>query len=37
MRALSITMTVALRQVDRRAVIAWKRMPRAQEGAVAST
>ena len=37
MRALGITTTDALRQVDHRAVIAWERMQREQEGAAAST
>jgi len=37
MRALDITTTGALRQVDHRAVIAWERMQREQEGAKAST
>jgi len=37
MRALGITTTAALRQVDHRAVIAWERMQREQEGAKAST
>ena len=37
MRALGITSTDALRQVDHRAVIAWERMQREQEGATAST
>jgi site-specific recombinase XerD len=37
MRALSITTTDALRRVDHRAVIAWERMQREQEGAKAST
>jgi Phage integrase, N-terminal SAM-like domain len=33
MRALGITTTAALRQVDHRAIIAWERMQREQEGA----
>ena len=37
MRALGITTTGALRQVDHRAIIAWERMQREQEGAKAST
>ena len=37
MRALGITSTDMLRQVDHRAVIAWERMQREQEGAAAST
>ncbi len=37
MRALGITGTDMLRQVDHRAVIAWERMQREQEGAKAST
>ena len=37
MRALGITTTAALRQVDHRAIIAWERMQREQEGAAAST
>jgi site-specific recombinase XerD len=37
MRALGITAIDALRQVDHRAVIAWERMQREQEGAKAST
>ena len=37
MRALGITSTAALRQVDHRAVIAWERMQREREGAAPST
>jgi integrase/recombinase XerD len=37
MRTLGITTTAALRQVDHRAVIAWERMQREQEGAAPST
>jgi len=37
MAALGITSAEALRQVDHRAVIAWERMQREQEGAEAST
>jgi site-specific recombinase XerD len=37
MRALGIATTDALRQVDHRAVIAWERMQREQEGAAPST
>jgi integrase/recombinase XerD len=37
MRALGITSTADLRQVDHRAVIAWERMQREQEGAAPST
>jgi integrase/recombinase XerD len=37
MRALAITGTGQLRQVDHRAVIAWERMQREQEGAKSST
>ena len=37
MRAFGITTTGALRQVDHRAVIAWERMQREQDGAAAST
>src|ERR1700722_2373448 len=37
MRAFDITTTAALRQVDHRAVIAWERMQREQEGAKSST
>jgi integrase/recombinase XerD len=37
MRAFGITSTDALRQVDHRAVIAWERMQREQDGAKAST
>ena len=37
MRSLGITETVHLRNVDHRAVIAWERMQREQEGAAAST
>lgn len=37
MRALDITNTEALRQVDHRAVIAWERMRREQEGMAPST
>lgn len=37
MQALDITSTEALRQVDHRAVIAWERMQREQEGAAPST
>ncbi len=37
MRALGITDTDQLRQVDHRAVIAWERMQREQEGAAPST
>lgn len=37
MRALGVTTTDALRQVDHRAVIAWERIMREQEGAAAST
>jgi integrase/recombinase XerD len=37
MRALGITTTDALRQVDHRAVIAWERMQREQDGAAPST
>jgi len=37
MRTLDITTTDQLRQVDHRAVIAWERMQREQEGAKAST
>jgi integrase/recombinase XerD len=37
MRAFGITTTDALRQVDHRAVIAWERMQREQEGAKSST
>src|SRR5579884_2556096 len=37
MRSLGITGTDQLRQVDHRAVIAWERMQREQEGAAAST
>src|SRR5271165_6993748 len=37
MRALGITSTDALRQVDHRAVIAWERMQREQQGAKSST
>jgi len=37
MRALGITSTDMLRQVDHRAVIAWERMQREQEGAAPST
>src|SRR5580658_5656551 len=37
MRAIGITSTDMLRQVDHRAVIAWERMQRGQEGAKAST
>jgi site-specific recombinase XerD len=37
MRALGITSTDELRQVDHRAVIAWERMQREQEGAKSST
>jgi integrase/recombinase XerD len=37
MRALGITSTADLRQVDHRAVIAWQRMQREQEGAAPST
>jgi site-specific recombinase XerD len=37
MRAFDITTTAALRQIDHRAVIAWERMQREQEGAAAST
>lgn len=37
MRVLGITDTDQLRQVDHRAVIAWERMQREQEGAAAST
>jgi integrase/recombinase XerD len=37
MRAFDITTTDELRQVDHRAVIAWERMQREQEGAAAST
>jgi len=37
MRALDITSTDMLRQVDHRAVIAWERMQREQEGAAPST
>src|ERR1700686_100796 len=33
MRALGITTTDALRRIDHRAVIAWERMQREQEGA----
>jgi integrase/recombinase XerD len=37
MRALGITTSDALRQVDHRAVIAWERMQREQDGAAPST
>jgi integrase/recombinase XerD len=37
MRALGVTSTASLRQVDHRAVIAWERMQREQEGAAPST
>jgi hypothetical protein len=37
MRALGIPTTDALRQVNHRAIIAWERMQREQEGAAAST
>jgi site-specific recombinase XerD len=37
MRAFDITTTDELRQVDHRAVIAWERMQREQDGAAAST
>src|ERR1700722_16885334 len=37
MRALGITTTDMLRQVDHRAVIAWERMQREQENAAPST
>ncbi len=37
MRTLGITTPEQLRQVDRRAVIAWERIMREQEGAAAST
>lgn len=37
MQALDITSTEALRQVDHRAVIAWERMQREQEGAAPAT
>jgi site-specific recombinase XerC len=37
MRALGITTMAELRQVDHRAVIAWERMQREQEGAKSST
>jgi integrase/recombinase XerD len=37
MRAFDITTTDALRQVDHRAVIAWERMQREQDGAKSST
>jgi site-specific recombinase XerD len=37
MHALDITTTDALRRIDHRAVIAWERMQREQEGAAAST
>ena len=37
MRALGITPRTRLRQVDHRAIIAWERMQREQEGAAAST
>jgi site-specific recombinase XerD len=37
MRALAITTTDPLRRVDHRAIIAWERMQREQEGAAAST
>jgi hypothetical protein len=37
MRALGITTTDALRQVNHRAVIVWERLQHEQEGAAAST
>ncbi len=37
MRALGITTSEALRQVDHRAIIAWEWMQREQEGAASST
>jgi integrase/recombinase XerD len=37
MRAIGITSTDMLRQIDHRAIIAWERMQREQEGAKAST
>ncbi|MGO9268231.1 MAG: tyrosine-type recombinase/integrase [Candidatus Binataceae bacterium] len=37
MKSIGITQTDQLRQVDHRAVIAWERMQREQEGAAAST